>query len=286
VTELAPAVGQGSAPEGRGLSGRSADLGIPPSPAARRLGRRGWRDGRLIFGVLVVLLSVVLGARLFAAADRTTGWVAARTDLPAGHVVTAADLVTVKAHLNDTTAARYYPGRRRGEIVGGTLARAVGAGDLVSGSDFAGASSASTRLVPVVVQAGRLPDLSPGDHVDVYVFQASGAVGTDGAAGTGSSAGTGGSAGNGDPAGQAAGVGTPVVGGTGAEVLVLHDVEFLGQQRIASGDRSLTLRVPVDAAIRAVAASQSGRVDVVKLVRDGSGQVGATGPTAAPGYGR
>jgi len=280
VTELAPAVSQGSAPEGRGLSGRSADLGIPPSPPARRLGRRGWRDGRLIFGVLVVLLSVVLGARLFAAADRTTGWVAAKTDLPAGHVVTAADLVAVRAQLNDTTAARYYPGRRRGEVVGGTLARAVGAGELISGSDFAGASSASTRLVPVVVQAGRLPDLTPGDHVDVYVFQASGAVGTDGAAGTGSSAGSG------DATRQAAGVGTPAVGGAGAEVLVLHDVEFLGAQRVASGDRSLTLRVPVDAAIRAVAASQSGRVDVVKLVRDGSGQVGATGPTAAPGYGR
>ncbi|WP_084010948.1 SAF domain-containing protein [Pseudofrankia sp. DC12] len=281
MTDLAPALGPGSLPGGRNPSGRSADPIVPPSPPARRLGRRGWRDGRLIFGVLIVLVSVVLGARLFATADQTSAWVAARSDLPAGHVVGAGDLITVSAQLSEATGARYYPGRRLKEVVGGTLARPVGAGDLISGSDFAGPDTAATRLVPVVVQAGRLPDLAPGDHVDVYVFQASGAVGAgDASTGTGSSTGTG------NGTGQSNGVGTPAVGGAGAEVLVLHDVEFLGAQRIASGDRSLTLRVPVDAAIRAVAASQSGRVDVVKLVRDGQGQVGATGPTAAPGYGR
>lgn len=272
MTELAPALVR-------------PDPIVPPSPPARRLGRRGWRDGRLIFGVLIVLVSVVLGARLFATADQTTAWVAARADLPAGHVVSAGDLVTVRAQLSDATAARYYPGRRLKEVVGGTLARSVGAGDLISGTDFAGPDSAATRLVPVVVQAGRMPDLAPGDHVDVYVFQASGAVGAD-TNGTGGSGGNGGSGGTGNTTDQSTGVGTPAVGGAGAEVLVLHDVEFLGQQRIASGDRSLTLRVPVDSAIRAVAASQSGRVDVVKLVRDGQGQVGTTGPTAAPGYGR
>jgi hypothetical protein len=274
VTELAPALGPASQPEGRGSSSRLAEPAIPPSPPARRLTRRSWRDGRLIFGVLVVLVSVVLGARLFATADRTAGWVAAKTDLPAGHVVTAADLVTVRAQLTDATARHYYPGRRMKEIVGGTLATAVGAGDLISGTDFAGAGAAATRIVPIVVDAGRLPDLSVGDHVDVYVFQAAGAAGSNG---TGS--GTGGT-------GQSATGGAPTAGGAGAEVLVLHDVEFLGEERIASGDRSLTLRVQVDDAIRAVAASQSGRVDVVKLVRDGQGQVGDPGPTTAPGYGR
>jgi SAF domain len=276
VTELAPALGPGPHADGRGSSTRRTEPGVPPSPPARRLGRRGWRDGRLIFGVLVVLVSVVLGARLFASADRTTGWVAARTDLPAGHVVTAADLQTVRAQLSDATAARYYPGRRLREVVGGTLAQPVGAGDLISGADFAGPNAPATRVVPVIVAAGRLPDLNAGDHVDIYVFQASGAAAANGANGTGTGTGT----------GQSTGAGTSAVGGAGAEVLALHDVEFLGEERIASGDRSLTLRVPVDQAIQAIAASQSGRVDVVKLVRDGQGQVGDAGPTAAPGYGR
>jgi hypothetical protein len=241
------------------------------------LGRRGWRDTRLLVGVLLVLVSVVIGARLFATADRTQEWLVARTDLPAGHVVAAADLTTTSAHLDSATARRYYPGRRAPELVGGTLARPISAGELVSGADFAGAAASASRLVPVVVKAGRLTDLTAGDHVDVYVYQPSGAVVGDGTAGAGTGTGTG----TAQPS-----TGQPAAGGAGAEVLVLHDVEFVSQTRIASGDRSLTLRVPVDAAIRAIAASQSDRVDVVRLERDARGSVGPSGPTAAPGYGR
>jgi hypothetical protein len=118
------------------------------------------------------------------------------------------------------------------------------------------------------VKAGRVPTLAAGDHVDVFVFQPN-ATASGGAGG-----------------GTQGTTGQPVSAGAGAEVLVLHDVEFVAQNSLSSGDRSLTLRVPVDAAIRAVAASQSDRVDVVKLERDGRGATGATGPTAVPGYGR
>jgi hypothetical protein len=221
--------------------------------------------------VLLVLVSVVVGARLFAAADKTREWVTSRVDLPAGHVVVAADLTTTRARLNPATSGLYYPGSRLREVVGGTLARPVGAGELVSGSDFAGEPGSPTRLVPLIVKAGRVPTLAAGDHVDVFVFQPGAAVST-------ASGGTGG--------GTQGTTGQPVPAGAGAEVLVLHDVEFVTQSSLSSGDRSLTLRVPVDAAIRAVAASQSERVDVVKLERDGRGATGATGPTAAPGYGR
>lgn len=239
----------------------------PPSPPARRLGRRGWRDTRLLLGVLLVLVSVVVGARLFATADRTGSWVVARTDLPAGHVVTADDLTTTRAQLDDDTVHRYYPGSRIDELVGGTLARPVSAGELIGGADFAGEDAPATRLVPIIVKAGRLPELSPGDRVDVYVFQSAGA---------GAITGTGGDQPDQQPQAPAGG---------GTEVLVLHDVEYVSQERIATGDRSITLRVPVDAAIRAVAASQSERVDVVKLEPDGRGGVGEPGPTAVPGYG-
>jgi hypothetical protein len=217
--------------------------------------------------VLLVLVSVVVGARLFASADATRQWVVARTDLPAGHIVNAGDLATVPAKLDGRTAVRYYPGSRQDDLIGATLARPVNAGELVSGPDFAGENTMPTRLVPVVVKAGRLPGLVPGDHVDVFVFStgAAAASPTDGN----------------QPADQA----VPAAG-AGSESLVLHDVEFVGMDKLASGDRSLTLRVPVDNAIQAVAASQSERVDVVKLERDSRGQVGSTGPTAVPGYGR
>ncbi|HMA46384.1 MAG TPA: hypothetical protein VKP11_04160 [Frankiaceae bacterium] len=66
---------------------------------------------------------------------------------------------------------------------------------------------------------------------------------------------------------------------------MLHDVEFLDEDELASGDRSLRLRVPVDAAIAAVAASQTERVDVVRIDRGGRGESGGAGPASVPGYG-
>ena len=241
----------------------------PTSPPARRLTRRRWRDSRLLVGVLLVLVSVVVGARLFASADATRQWGVAKGDLPAGHIIVAGDLATVSARLDERTSGHYYPGSRLDDLIGATLARPVDTGELVSGPDFAGQNTQPTRLVPIIVKAGRLPTLGPGDHVDVFVFQSGAAAPST----------TGGD--------QQAGRSTPAApAGAGAEALVLHDVEFVSLEKLTSGDRSLTLRVPVDNAIQAVAASQSERVDVVKLERDSRGEVGSTGPTTVPGYGR
>src|SRR5262249_41708588 len=156
---------------------------------------------RLLVGVLLVLVSVVLGARLFATVDKTERWLAARQDLPAGHVITRADLTQVSARLAGTVASRYYPARRAGDLVSGTLARPVSRGDLLSAGVFAARGAATpTRVVPVIVKAGRAPTLAVGDHVDVFVFQRGGATGA-----------------------------APTSGGTaaGSELLVLHNVEYL-----------------------------------------------------------
>ncbi len=258
VTDLTPAVTLAEKPA------------AVPSPPGRRLTRPRWRDSRLLVGVLLVLVSVVLGARLFVTADKTRAWVVAKGDLPAGHVMVAADLATTSAYLSPDAAKRYYPGERAPEMVGAVLARPVSAGELVSGADFIRSNVTSTRLVSVVVKDGRAPSLVPGDHVDLFAYQRSSAVIPSAA----------------PQAGQSAQAAQPAAGGAGTEVLVLHDVEFISREALTGGAHSLTLRVPVDFAINAVAASQGERVDVVKLERGARGEVGGAGPSAVPGYGQ
>jgi Flp pilus assembly protein CpaB len=232
--------------------------GATPSPPARRLARPRWRDSRLLIGILLVLISVVLGVRFVAVADRTQSWLVASRPLPAGHVVTRDDLTSVRAHLADATAGSYYLTDRANGLVGAELAKPVAKGELVAAGDFVRGRGTPTRVVPVLVDSGRVPSLRPGDHVDVYVYQRAGTV----QGGQGTAAGT-----------------------TGTETLVLHDVEYLDGDQLSNGDRSLKLRVPVDAAIAAVAASQSQRVDVVLVERGPRGDEGGAGPTSAPGYG-
>lgn len=205
--------------------------------------------------MLLVLLSVVLGARVVASADRTQAWLVATRPLPAGHVLARDDVGSTRAHLDHGTGGHYYLAARAPALVGGQLARPLSPGELVGEHDFVQGRVVPTRVVPVLVRAGRAPGLRRGDRVDVYVFQRwSTAPARTGPAG-------------------------------GVETRVLHDVEFLDEDELASGDRSLRLRVPVDAAIAAVAASQTERVDVVRIDRGGRGESGGAGPATVPGYG-
>lgn len=219
----------------------------PSSPSGRRAKRPRWRDTRLLLGVLLILVSVVLGARLISSATSSTQWLSVTRSLPAGHVLVAGDLRAVKAHLPASASSQYFAAEPA-ELVGRTLGRPLAAGELLAAESLASGSAGASRVIPLVVKAGRSPVLSAGDHVDVYVLSK----------GTGTSA--------------------------GRELRVLTDVEYVGEEPLSTGETSLRLRVLPGDAIKAVAASQSDRVDVVRVDRDASDQPGDAGPSSVPAY--
>ena len=137
---------------------------LPPGPAPRRVRPPRWLDLRLLLGVLLVLGSVLLGARVVGAADATVPVWAASGDLAAGTELDADDLVAVDVRLDDTADA-YLSTSTRPE--GRTLARAVRAGELVPGSALD--QPADLVQVALPVQAGFVPPgLRRGGLVDVY----------------------------------------------------------------------------------------------------------------------
>ena len=239
----------------------------PGSPSLRRLGRPRWRDGRLLAGVLLVLVSVGVGARVVSGAQQTGRWVAAARDLPAGHVLTERDITTAAARLSGAGAQRYFRAERHADLVGHPLVHAVGGGDLLPLGAVSSAAGPASRVVPVLVKAGRLPALSVGDHVDVYVLDRAPATGPP--------------VGNAAAAQASAGA---AASAAGQELLVLADVEYLGGAALGSGDTSVQLRVPPSSAAPAVAASQSERVDLARVDAGSGGDRGA-GLRSVPGYG-
>ncbi|MDQ1631236.1 MAG: hypothetical protein QOJ32_669 [Frankiaceae bacterium] len=222
------------------------------SPSASRGPRPRWRDARLLIGSLLVLLSVVVGARVVAAADASAPWVSVRADLPAGHVLTEADLATTEARFDPEASRHYFRVDSRSALFGRALVLPVTAGTLLPASAVTPAGAPASRVVPVLVQAGRAPALQPGDHVDVYALVKGAQPGAD------------------------------------REVLVVAGVEFLGGEVLGSGDTAAQLRVAVSDAVRVVAASRSDRVDLVRVDGPGATAPGspASGtPTEAPGLG-
>ena len=141
----------------------------PVSPAARRLATPRWLDTRLVLGVLLVLLSVLVGARVLAGADRSQlVWATSRALAP-GSVLAAEDLVAVRVRLFDT--AGLYLDAEQPAPVGYVAARGLGAGELLPDDALRRPElDVDYRLVTVLVELGHVPpDLVDGQQVDVWL---------------------------------------------------------------------------------------------------------------------
>jgi hypothetical protein len=139
------------------------------SPLAARQRRARGRDPRLWLGVVLVLGSIVVGARLLAAADDTTAvWQVGR-DIPAGDAVVAADLQVTRAHFDDPAVAARYVLADRPVDPRSRATRDLHAGELLDASAVSSSPAPPTRQLPLGVGATQQPaDLRPGDHVEVW----------------------------------------------------------------------------------------------------------------------
>jgi hypothetical protein len=203
------------------------------SPAARRLTRPSWLDTRVALGLLLLMTAVVVGARVFAAADRYTTVYVARHALVPGEQLHQAD-VTVGRVRFDGESGQYVA---TGALPAGYLVtRYVAPGELLPRAALTGGAAVvvASRLVTVPVAAGHLPvDLGRGDEVDVYLTS------------------------------------KKVAGGTGAPSLVLPaavvDTVDSGGGLSADETSSVVLVVPADRVAAVVRAVESGDLDLVRV---------------------
>src|SRR4051794_9213466 len=152
----------------------------PGGPVPRRVRPPRWLDVRLVLGVLLVLGSVLLGARVVTAADATVPVWSATGDLAAGTVLSPDDLVAVSVRLDDVSGS-YLATSTHPE--GRSLGRAVRAGELLPRSALEEATGLVQLALPV--QAGYVPpSLARGQLIDVYAV-ADPAVGASGQTGGG-----------------------------------------------------------------------------------------------------
>lgn len=237
----------------------------PPSPSAGRLATPSWLDARLVLGVLLVLVSVVVGARVLAAADRTQlVWQAAR-DLAPGTVLQEDDLRPVEVRL--LSARDGYLAAPSRDFVGYVLERELLAEELVPVRALAAPDAADSelRLVSVPIQPGRFPaDLARGQRVDVWSTPDPDAAAPPAAATSGATAGaTSDATSGGEPAG------TPTVAGGSRLVLAAVPVARRpeGGSALAgpSGESAVVLAVAPGDVAALVAAMSAGRIDLVRV---------------------
>jgi hypothetical protein len=140
---------------------------IPSSPSASRATRAWWRDARVIAGIVLIAVSMLVGARLLSGGDDTVpAWQATR-DLAPGAVVGPDDVVAVT--IPSSLAGAYADG---GGLPTAPLDRPLLAGEILPTP--VPADGADARWVTVPVEPLHAPvDLAPGERVDVWATDGS-----------------------------------------------------------------------------------------------------------------
>ena len=139
------------------------------SPTATRLQPARRLDLRALLGVLLILGSIVAGARVVGAADDTTRVWAVNRPLPAGTTLLREDLSAVRVRLFGGDAVRYLDAGRS-QPAGRVLARDIGGGELLPLAALLPEEGAPPRrLVTVPVSRAHAlgGQLRRGDVVDI-----------------------------------------------------------------------------------------------------------------------
>ncbi len=143
------------------------------SPQAVRLSRPGWRDPRLLVGIVLVALSVALGAMAVSAAGRTVPVLAATRALVPGDPLASADSSSAgPARRGGGPVSRCRRGSEEQDLV---VVRTVGAGELVPAAAVAPAAALDLRSVAVTPLGALSDGVVPGAAVDLWFVPAASA---------------------------------------------------------------------------------------------------------------
>ena len=206
------------------------------SRRASRLELPRWLDVRMVLGAVLVLISVVVGARVLASADHYSAVYVARHSLVPGEHLGAADLRIGQVRFHGEGSS--YVAAAGPAPVGYVVTRYVASGELVplTALEPVGSTTAVSRDVTVPVAPGHLPDgLGHGDLVDVYVT-------------------------------PKVAVGARVPEPTRVLAAIPVDTEGGGAESLAAGSTvAVVLVVPVGAVATMVHAVEAGTIDLVRV---------------------
>jgi len=134
------------------------------APVAGRLRRPGWRDPRLLIGLLLIAISVTAVTAVVRSADETSPYYAASSTLTPGSVITRDDVRVVHVRIDggEYVAAGEEPWGR-------VVTRVVGKGELLPTGALTAADAFDARTIAVRTSLPLADGIEAGSIVDVYL---------------------------------------------------------------------------------------------------------------------
>lgn len=134
------------------------------TPVAGRLRRPGWRDPRLLVGLLMIAVAVTAVTGIVRASDTTAPYYAAKDTLAPGTVLTRDDVVVV--HVRIPSGPYVAPTQ---EPWGQVVTRVVGDGEIVPRAALADPDDFDGRPIAVRTSLPLADGVERGSLVDVYL---------------------------------------------------------------------------------------------------------------------
>ncbi len=137
-----------------------------PKPVATRLRKPSWRDGRLVAGVMLVIVATIGGALTLQHLNSSVERLVAVHALVPGQHVSKGDLRVVQVRVPDGDT--HYLSSADG-LPSGVVLRVVRPGELVPKSAIGDAAKLDRKTVALPVARAQSADLVAGSVVDVWV---------------------------------------------------------------------------------------------------------------------
>ena len=134
---------------------------------APRFRKPGFRDPKLLAGVLIILLSVLGVVGLVRATNQTQPYYVASKDIGIGEKITTENVTVAQIKLGDS--AGMYLSAEQVIADGSVATRPIAAGELLSSRSLSNEVSDGRRLVTLLLDQYAVAEYVPGDRVDIWV---------------------------------------------------------------------------------------------------------------------
>lgn len=150
-----------------GVSARAKGKHVSgPGITAMRLRRPRWKDPRLLVGIVLVLISVLLGSLLVSRLAATTPVLVARGDVVIGDPLEAEDFTVAEVRLGDQRGL--YADAPSDIPDGAVASRSVTDGEMLPLAAIGQSADVPLRPVVIAVDAAVAESVAPGGRVELW----------------------------------------------------------------------------------------------------------------------
>jgi hypothetical protein len=137
---------------------------VGPSKSIAKTNRKS-QDPRLWLGIVFIVTAMIIGQLVISSASAQVSAVTLNSNISQGAQIRESDVTSVQVSVPNVENLISLPS----DVVGKVATTDLFAGDLITVHSISNGFASDARNVSVPIRAGHLPQVSPGEKVDIWM---------------------------------------------------------------------------------------------------------------------